>query len=65
MTEHDLQPLRREIHECREEVKQLSSDVRDLIEAWQTARGLVKFVKLIGSIATAFAALWALWRFSK
>lgn len=50
-------------HEMRQltiKVDELSNQVRDLVEAWNTARGLVKFVKAIGSIATAGAAIWVL-----
>lgn len=52
--------LSREVHHLRREVSELSQNVRDLVEAWNTARGVVRFVKTLGSIATAGAALWAL-----
>lgn len=49
-----------EMRQLRAEVRELSQQVHDLVEAWNTARGLVKFVKMIGSIATAGAAIWVL-----
>lgn len=41
-------------------VDDLAVQIQSLVEAWNTARGVVKFVKVIGSIATAFTAIWAL-----
>lgn len=52
--------LRREVHALRVEVRDLNSQVRGLVEAWQTAQGVVRFVKVMGSLATAVAAIWAL-----
>jgi phage shock protein A len=52
--------LRREVHALRVEVRDLNAQVRGLVEAWQTAQGVVKFMKMLGSVATAAAAIWAL-----
>lgn len=49
-----------EIRQLRLEVEQLHREVRDLVDAWRTAQGVVRFVKWLGGIATASAALWAL-----
>jgi len=49
-----------EITALRQDVAALSRDVKDLVDAWNTARGVVRFVKLLGSVATAVAAMWAL-----
>lgn len=49
-----------EMRQLRNDVRELSNQVHDLVEAWNTARGLVRFVKTIGSIATAGAAIWVL-----
>lgn len=51
---HDLQ-LRR----VENELAALRSDISALLTAWQTAQGVVRFVKWLGSIATAVTALWA------
>lgn len=56
--------LSREVHHLRREVTELSSNVRDLVEAWRTARGVVRFVKVLGGIATSAAAIWALVKLS-
>jgi hypothetical protein len=52
--------LQREVEGLRHEVEELRKDVRDLVEAWRTARGVVRFVKVLGGVATAMTALWAL-----
>lgn len=49
-----------ELRQLRCEVRELSQQVHDLVEAWNTARGVVRFVKTLGSVATAGAAIWAL-----
>lgn len=49
-----------EIAALREDVAELKALVNELVFAWNTARGVVKFVKVIGSIATAVTAVWAL-----
>lgn len=56
----DVQTLLRELQLQRDELRALSFQVHGLVEAWQTAQGVVKFMKLIGSMATAAAAVWAL-----
>jgi len=52
--------LNREVHQLRREVRALSASVQDLVEAWRTAHGVVRFVKWMGGLATASTALWAL-----
>lgn len=52
--------LGREVRQLQREVAELSANVRDLVEAWRTARGVVRAVKVLGAIATSFAAMWAL-----
>lgn len=55
-----VESLNRELHSLRREVRELSGNVQDLVEAWRTAHGVVRFVKWLGGLATAGAALWAL-----
>jgi hypothetical protein len=52
--------LGREVRQLQREVAELSCNVRDLVEAWRTARGLVRAVKVLGGIATAVTAVWAM-----
>lgn len=56
-----------EFHALRNELRELRRDVKDLVEAWRTAQGIVRVVRLIGAVAkwlagvgAAFAALWAM-----
>lgn len=56
--------LSREVHHLRREVTELSNNVRDLVEAWRTARGVVRFVKVLGGAATGVMAIWALIKLS-
>lgn len=66
--EMSTEALSREVHHLRREVAELSGNVRDLVEAWNTARGLVRFVKMLGQLSMAGAAIWAiltLWRGGK
>jgi hypothetical protein len=67
MTEQELslESLRGEVQSLRREVSDLSQAIKALLEAWNTARGLVKFVKLIGTLAGGIAAIWALMRIGK
>jgi len=63
MTDHETmstEALSQEVHHLRREVTELSANVRDLVDAWRTARGLVRAVKVLGGIATSAAAIWAL-----
>ena len=46
-----------ELAAIRHEVAELKSAVKDLVDAWNTARGVVRFVKWMGSIATALSAI--------
>lgn len=57
---HNAEVSHHEMRQLRNEVRELTAQVHDLVEAWNTARGLVKFVKMMGSIATAGAAVWVL-----
>lgn len=52
--------LSRKVDDLSREVAELSNNVRDLVEAWRTARGVVRFVKVLGGAATGVMAIWAL-----
>jgi len=56
----DVNEWQREMHALRTEVRDLNEQVRGLVEAWETAQGIVKFMKFLGTMATAGAAIWAL-----
>lgn len=46
-----------ELQKLQSEVAELRAAVKDLVEAWNTARGMVRFVKWLGGIATAVSAI--------
>jgi len=62
----NLEPIKREIHALRTEVRRdidgIRGDVRDLVAAWNTAKGVVKFVRIIGSIGAGLGTLYALFK---
>lgn len=61
----DESELRTEVSQLRAEVSELTTSVRELVVAWNTARGVVRFVRWMGALATAVTALWALIRMAK
>ena len=50
--------LEADITDLREDVAALRADIKGLVDAWQTASGLAKFVKWVASIATAIGVIW-------
>lgn len=52
--------LSRKVDDLSQQVAHLSNNVSDLVEAWRTARGVVRFVKVLGGAATGAMAIWAL-----
>lgn len=62
---YELQELRKEVQELKEIVLANAKATEGLIDAWKTAQGMVRLVKILGSIATAGAAIWALFRLGK
>lgn len=67
MSESEIASLRREFHEMRDDVRaevtSLRGDMQEVISAWKAAKGIVKFVRIIGSIGAGVATLWALAKF--
>lgn len=51
-------PPELQITMLRMEVRQLSKDVKDLVDAWNAAGKMIKFVKLVASIVTAAGIVW-------
>lgn len=60
----DNAELKRDLNALRLEVGNLNTQVRGLVEAWQTAQGVVKFMKMLGSLATGATAVWVLVKFA-
>jgi hypothetical protein len=49
-----------EIRELQREVAELKLAIRDLVEAWRTAQGVVRLVKWMGGTAVSITAVWVL-----
>lgn len=56
-----------EFRALRDEVQEMRKDLKQLLDAWQTAQGAVRFVRILGNITkwiagvvAAVVALWAL-----
>jgi hypothetical protein len=51
--------LQKEMADLRQEVHDLSKEVAGLVKMWETASGVVAFVKWLAGLATAIGVLWA------
>ena len=62
----EMAVLKKDIEQLRQEVKLLSTDIQDLVQAWKTANTLVGFIKWTASIAGAVTVIGAFsWEFWK
>lgn len=52
----------RDIRELTRTVQRQDGELTELREAWDNAAGVVRFVKVSGGIAAAFAAIVGLWK---
>lgn len=57
--ETDHAEMKRELAEVRAEIHALRTDVQDLVSAWKTATGVVKFVKWLSTLMAALAVIYA------
>lgn len=51
--------IARDITDLKEELLTLNNKVDGLLDAWNTANGVVRFMKWIASIVTAATIIWA------
>lgn len=63
MTNYEAQALREEVAGLRQDVEQLRTSIRDLVDAWRLATGLLKAIKIIAAIAGGLAAISTLLHF--
>lgn len=49
--------LRKDVDALNTKVENLSNQIKELLEAWNTATGVVKFVKWLSSIAGAILVI--------
>ena len=57
--ETDHAEMKRELAEVRADIQALRTDVQDLVSAWKTATGVVRFVKWISTLMAALAVIYA------
>lgn len=58
----ELALLRQEVDALKEAIEKQNEKIEELLAAWQTANGVVGFVKLIGGIAAAVLATVGLYK---
>jgi archaellum component FlaC len=58
----EMQALREEVNDLKAEVSELRKDIAGLIEAWNTAQGVTKFVKWLSTFITGAGIIYALWK---
>ncbi len=51
--------IRADLESMQEELKAVRKELKDLLDAWNTATGMVRFVKWLSTFATALAVLYA------
>lgn len=64
----EIKQLREELsklHTLPAEVSALRYDIKDLLDAWKTAVGVVKAVKWLGKVSAAVGAVYALFKLGR
>lgn len=68
LLEHQLQEERRlteiegKLQTLEKQITELQTDIKDLVEAWKAANGIVSFVKWVAGIITAVGVIWAVFK---
>ena len=51
--------IRADLEGVQEELKAVRKELKDLLEAWNTATGMVRFVKWLSTLMAALAVVYA------
>ena len=51
--------VRADLEAMQTELKAVRKDIKDLLDAWNTATGVVRFVKWLSTLVTALAVIFA------
>ena len=51
--------VRADLEAMQTELKAVRKDIKDLLDAWNTATGVVKFVKWLSTLTAAMAVIYA------
>lgn len=64
MVEHnpetELALLRQDMDSMKDDLKAARAEVKELLDAWRTATGMLVFIKWLSGLGVAVAAFWAL-----
>jgi hypothetical protein len=64
MTEHNTETeialLRQDMDAMKDDLKAARAEVKELLDAWRTATGMLVFIKWLSTLGVAVAAFWAL-----
>jgi len=52
--------LEQEVSHLKQEVSELNASVKELVDAWKAATGMLRLIKILGMVASAVAAIVAL-----
>ena len=55
----ELALLRQDVDEIKASLKDLKDQIRELVDAWNTASGLVRFIKWLSILIAAMGVIWA------
>ena len=58
--ETEIELLKSEVRQLHENMDKLNLSVKALLDAWTTAAGMVKMVKVLSTIAVTFSLVWFL-----
>lgn len=50
--------IRKEVESLKTEVQELRGDIKELVAAWNTAKGMTTFVKWVGSLAAGATIIY-------
>lgn len=54
-----MKELEVKVDRLEQEISELRVDIKDLIAAWNTARGVTSFVKWVGSLAAGVTVMYS------
>lgn len=57
--------VHQEIQEIQENIKGLRSEIKDLLDAWNTATGVLKFMRWLAGLVTAIGGSYAIYMGTK
>jgi hypothetical protein len=64
MVEHnpetELALLRQDMDSMKDDLKAARAEVKELLDAWRTATGMLVFIKWLSTLGVAAAAFWAI-----